>query len=262
MADGSSALNPLRRLWAESRPAIGVWASIPSSFSAEVVARAGPDYVCIDQQHSLVGEDVLPEMLRAIAAAGPAPLVRVGANEPRLIGRALDLGAVGVIVPLIEDERAAAAAVAACRYPPHGTRSYGPIRAAEVFGSFEPDVLGGEVVCFAMVETRRGLDNLDAIAATPGLDGIYIGPADLAIALGLPPRSVAPREAHSQAIRSILEACRRHGLVAGMHCASGAEASARAGEGFGLITATMDWALLRSGATRELELARSAAPGA
>jgi 4-hydroxy-2-oxoheptanedioate aldolase len=253
----SHVRNPLRVLWDESRPAFGVWASIPSSFTAELVARAGPDYVCIDQQHSLVGDDILPDMLRAIAAAGPVPLVRVSANQPNLIGRALDLGSLGVIVPLVEDREGAAAAVAACRFPPHGTRSYGPIRASEAFGTFDPEILGGEVVCFAMVETQRGLDNLEEIASTPGLDGIYIGPADLALALGLPPRGDPRPQEHFQATQMILEACERNGIVGGMHCTGGEEARARAAQGFGLITATMDWTVLRAGIAGQLAVARA-----
>lgn len=253
--------NPLRVLWEESRPAFGVWASIPSSFTAELVARAGPDYVCIDQQHSLVGDDILPEMLRAIAAAGSTPLVRVAANQPNLIGRALDLGSFGVIVPLVEDREGAAAAVSACRFPPHGSRSYGPIRASEAFGTFDPEVLGGEVVCFVMVETQRGLDNLEEIASTSGVDGIYIGPADLALALGLPPRADTRPEAHFRATQAILDACRRNGIVAGMHCSGGEEARARAAQGFGLMTATMDYPVLRAGIGAQLAVARSAEDG-
>lgn len=251
--------NPLRRIWDEGRTAFGIWATIPSGFSAEIVARAGPDYVCVDQQHGLTGSDHLPELLRAIAGAGATPLVRVPANEPYLIGRALDLGALGVVVPLVEDERDAEAAVAACRYPPAGSRSFGPIRAADALGSNDPDVLGAEVLCFAMVETRRGLENVDAIAATPGLDGIYVGPSDLAIGLGLKPGPDETSDAHGEAVETILSACRRHGIVPGMQCRTGESAAARAAQGFRLVTTCLDVGLLRTGAARELERARAGA---
>ncbi len=247
-------MNPLRRIWAEARPAFGVWATVPSGFSAELLARAGPDYVCVDQQHGLAGDDGLADMLRAIALAGSAPLVRVGGNDARLIGRALDLGAIGVIVPLVESAEQAAAAVAACRYPPAGTRSYGPIRATDALGSVDPAVLGGEVLCVAMVETRRGLDNVEEIAATAGLDAIYIGPSDLAVALGLPPDQRG--DAHAEAVDAILAACRRHGIVAGFHCRTGEVAAARAAQGFTLVTFATDFTLLRLGAAQELERAR------
>jgi 4-hydroxy-2-oxoheptanedioate aldolase len=253
-------MNPLRRIWAEERTAFGIWAAIPSGFSAEVVARTGPDYVCVDQQHGLTGDDALPELLRAIAAGGAMPIARVPANYPYLIGRALDLGALGVVVPLIEDAEAAARAVAACRYPPAGTRSYGPIRAADALGSTDPDALGSEVLCFVMVETRRGLDNVDAIAATPGLDGIYIGPSDLAIGLGLKPGPDESSEEHAQAVEAILAACLRHGVVPGIQCRVGEAAAARAAQGFRLVTKCLDFGVMRTGVARELALARGGTP--
>ena len=141
--------------------------------------------------------------------------------------RALDVGAVGVILPLIDNAAEAARGVEACRYPPHGRRSYGPVRAQLVIGSGSTDDLNAESLCFAMIETREGLDNLDEIAATPGLDGLYIGPSDLAIALDLPPQRLIgepgeDRPALAEAIERIRQACEANGLIAGMQCGSGA----------------------------------------
>ena len=242
----TASANPLRRLWEEDRTAFGVWAGIPSSFTAEVIARARPDYVCVDQQHGLTGHDALPGLLQVIAALGVTPIVRVPANEAHLIGRALDLGALGVIVPLVDDARGATKAVAACRYPPRGTRSYGPIRAADVLGSADPAVLDREVWCLAMVETRQGLENVDAIAATPGLDGVYVGPSDLALGLGLPPGPGAETDEHADAVDAILSACQRAGIVAGIQCGDGASAALRAAEGFKVVTTGVDLRLLRA----------------
>ena len=120
----------LRATLGSGAPAIGLWASIPSPLTAEVAAEAGAAYVVVDQQHGAVDAGVLVAMLQAIAAGGAAPLVRVARNDPWVIGHALDLGAHGVIVPMVEDERQAAAAVAACRYAPAGIRSFGTLRAA------------------------------------------------------------------------------------------------------------------------------------
>jgi len=130
-------------------------------------------------------------------------------------------------------------------------------------GTAAPDELGADALCFAMIETRDGLDNLDEIAATPGLDGLYIGPSDLSIALGLPPRGVAvdpgeDRQALADAIDRVREACAANGLIAGMHCAGGAAAERYAADGFRLITVGVDTSLFKSTISRELNAARGA----
>jgi 4-hydroxy-2-oxoheptanedioate aldolase len=187
-------------------------------------------------------------------------MARLAWNEPWLIMRALDLGAVGVILPLIDDAEDARRAVEACRYPPHGRRSYGPVRAEMVFGSAAMDEVA-EALCFAMIETRDGLDNVEEIASTPGLDGLYIGPSDLSIALGMPPRGVTgelgeDRRVLGEAIERVREACAAHGLIAGMHCGSGAAAARYAGDGFRLVTVAVDTNLFKATVRRELAAAR------
>src|SRR5918997_5730131 len=179
--------NPLRATWAGGRTVFGLWMTVPGSVGAEILAGAGVDYVCVDQQHGVIDYDAMVPMFQAIRAEGPAPITRVLSNDPFLIMKALDAGAWGVIVPLVNDTEDAARAVAACRYPPQGVRSYGPVRAARVIGSRDPEDLAGEVLCIVMVETREGLERVEEIAATPGLDGLYIGPSDLALSLGLTP---------------------------------------------------------------------------
>lgn len=246
----------LRAKWDAGEPTFGLWAGIPSSFTAELAAAAGYDYVCVDLQHGLSDERTMVSMLQATMAARSTALVRVAWNEPWLIMRALDLGAAGVIVPLVGSGADAATAVQACKYPPDGTRSYGPIRAELVVGSGSPAELAGAVLCFVMVETREGLEHLEEIALTPGLDGIYIGPSDLSIALGLTPATGGqPLE---DAIARVRAACDARGLIAGMHCASGAAARGRAAEGFELITVGVDASLFKSTISRELAEARTA----
>ncbi len=258
-----SAGKRLRAKWEAGEPVFGLWAGIPSSFTAELAARAGYDYVCVDLQHGLSTEATLVSMFQAAQAGGAVPLARLAWNEPWLIMRALDLGAAGVILPLIDDADEARRAVEACRYPPHGRRSYGPIRAELVFGSASPDELGEDALCIAMIETRDGLDNLDEIAATPGLDGLYIGPADLSIALGLPPRGVAvdpgdDRQALADAIEQVREACEASGLIPGIHCAAGQAAALYARNGFKLITVGGDSSWYKAAVRRELDIARGA----
>lgn len=154
-------------------------------------------------------------MLQAVSQTGASALVRVPSHDPALIGRALDLGAAGVIVPLVNTPAEAAAVVAACRYPPAGRRSYGPVRASLLYGSDYAARANDAVSVFVMIETEQGLANLEAICDTPGLTGVFIGPIDLSYALGLPPQPDNPHPAHVAAVTRILEACRRRGLVAG-----------------------------------------------
>ncbi|TCJ18889.1 2,4-dihydroxyhept-2-ene-1,7-dioic acid aldolase [Rubrobacter taiwanensis] len=248
--------NPLKRAFSEGRKAFGLWATLPDPFAVELMAGGGFDYVCVDRQHGLIGYETLVSMLRAAENAGLAPLTRVTQNSPAEIMRSLDAGALGVIVPLVNTPEEAARAVAACRFPPRGERSYGPIRAAGVLGSGSPEHLAGEVLCLAMIETREGLANVEEIAATPGLDGIYVGPADLALSLGLEPASAGENPEHRKAVQRIRDACHRSGIAAGMHGSSGGEAREYAEQGFDFATAAVDAYLLADAAQREAAQAR------
>ena len=251
----------LRDKWRRRETAFGAWAAIPSGFAAELMCAPGVDYVCIDQQHGLVDYLVMVEMLRAVEARGPVPLTRVPANQDWLIGKALDLGVQGVVVPLVNNGEEARRAVAACRYPPKGQRSYGPVRSSLVMDSFKIEIVGDEVLCFVMVETREGLERIEEIAGTPGLDGIYVGPADLALGLGLAPELDKEEPEHVAAVARILRACQEHGIVAGIQCGTGAAARRYADMGFGLVTFTKDSSLLSSATKKELDAARGEAAG-
>ncbi|MGB8879995.1 MAG: aldolase/citrate lyase family protein [Solirubrobacteraceae bacterium] len=263
MGTTNSAGKRLRAKWDAGEAAFGMWAGIPTSFTAELGAVAGYDYVCADLQHGLVDEATMISMFQAIHGTGAVSLARLAWNAPHLIMRALDVGAVGVILPLIDNAAEAARGVEACRYPPHGRRSYGPVRAQLVVGSGSTDDLNAESLCFAMIETREGLENLDAIAATPGLDGLYIGPSDLAIALDLPPQPLIgeageERPALAGAIEQIRQACEANGLIAGIQCGSGRAAGYYARNGFRLITVGIDTNMFRSAISSELSAARGA----
>jgi 4-hydroxy-2-oxoheptanedioate aldolase len=250
--------NPLKAAWAEGRTAFGLWSVVPGSVGAEILAEAGADYVCVDQQHGAIDYDAMVPMLQAIRAGGAVPITRVLSNDPFLIMKALDAGAWAVIVPLVGSAGDAARAVSACRYPPRGVRSFGPVRAATVIGSRDPEELGGEVLCLVMVETGEALERVDEIAATPGVDGIYIGPSDLALSLGLPPTLEVTEGEHVEAVRRIREACREHGIAAGIHCPSGDWARRHAEAGFDMLTVATDAPLLREAALRQMTAARGA----
>ena len=245
--------NKIKQMWAEGKQATLGWLSISHSFTAEMMARQGFDALCVDLQHGTnEAGDVLP-MLQAVSQTDTVPFVRVAWNDPAAIMRALDLGAYGIIVPLVNNAEEAAQAVAACRYPPVGMRSSGPVRAAHYGGAGYQAGANDEIIVMAMIETKEGLENLDAICATPGLDAVYIGPADLSYALGLEPRADNPESVHLDTCNNILATAHKNGIKAVMHCA-GAEFAAGALErGFDMIMLTSDLNSLVAGARAQLD---------
>jgi 4-hydroxy-2-oxoheptanedioate aldolase len=250
--------NRIKQLWREGRTVTMGWLSVPNGFTAEIMARQGFDALCVDMQHGLTDFSDLWPMLQAISQTATVPVVRVIRNDAALIMKALDLGAYGIIVPLVNTAEEAAAAVAACRYPPVGIRSSGPVRAAHYGGANYQAEANGEIVVLVMIETKEGLENLDAICATPGLDGVYIGPSDLAYALGLTPRPDNPDPVHLATCDRIRETARHHGIKACMHCASATFAAGAIKRGFDLVMLTSDLACLIAGARRQLDDLRSA----
>lgn len=251
------SVNRMKEAWASGSPAFGLWSAIPDAFAIELVAGLDLDYVCVDGQHGIVDYASMVSMVRAIQFAGAAPVVRIPQNEPWMIMRALDAGALGVIVPLVNDAGEAARAVSACRFPPDGVRSYGPIRASGVVGSKAPADLGAEVVCIVQIETREGLENAEEIAAIPGLDGVYVGPADLALSLGLSLDSAGEDPGHVEAVERIREACQKNGIAVGVHGASGVSAREYAERGYSMVNVGVDYLLLTDAVRREVDEARS-----
>lgn len=258
-----SYVNPINARWAAGQPTFSAWLSSGEPLIAEYLAGCGYDEVIADLQHGAIEIADLPNLFAAIEGRGVAPAARVPANDPWLIGRVLDMGALSVMVPMVETAEEAARAVAACRYTPVGTRSMGPLRSMVTMKSFDPDDLS-EVVCLVQVETSRGLANVDAIAATPGLSGIFIGPSDLGLSIGLPGNWAVwtedDRAQHSGAIRRIVEACQTHGITPGIITANGKAAAERVREGFRHVGVTADLTLIRVGGTAELAAAREGIP--
>jgi 4-hydroxy-2-oxoheptanedioate aldolase len=254
-----STADGLRNKWARGEPVFGGWAALPCAFGAELMCVPGVDYVCIDQQHGLVDYADMVGMLRAIEGRGVVPLTRVPANVPWMIGKALDAGVQGVVVPMVNNAAEAGAAVAACRYAPKGVRSFGPVRASMVMDTRDIEVVGDGVLCFVMVETREAVERIDEIASTPGLDGIYVGPADLALGLGLTPNLDKEEPEHVAAVDRILKACQRHGVVPGIQCGSGRSAHKFAQRGFRLVTFAKDSSLIPSAMDREVAATRDGA---
>ena len=245
--------NKIKQMWKEGQPVTLGWLSISHGFSAEVMARQGFDALCIDMQHGTTDMADLVGMLQAVSQTDTSPVVRVPWNDPATIMKALDFGAYSIIVPLVNTAEDAAKAVAACRYPPVGMRSSGPIRAVHYGGADYVTHANDEIVVMAMVETKEGIANLDAICATPGLDAVYIGPADLSFALGMAPRADNPDPLHMATCDKILAAAHKHGIKACMHCASGAFAAGAIKRGFDLVMLTSDVSSLIAGARKTLD---------
>jgi 4-hydroxy-2-oxoheptanedioate aldolase len=250
--------NSLLETWALGGLTLGAACKIPSSFSAEALAAAGFDYVYVDQQHGLMDNPSMLSVFQGICAAGCTPVTRVPVNQPDAIGMALDLGAMGVMVPDVESATEAERAVAACRFPPRGTRSYGLMRSQIVFDSPRPQVLES-VACIVMVESAAGLANLGEIAATEGVDAIMVGPNDLALSLGVElGGDWMTSEMLTSAIEQIRMACGDHKLVAGIGVPNGAAAVRWARQGFRMINIGNDLGYLRTNASREVAAFRSA----
>lgn len=248
--------NRLRTLWAEGKAAVNGWCAIPSSFSAEVMAHQGWDSLTLDLQHGVIDYQAAIPMLQAISTTETVPIVRVPWLEPGILMKVLDAGAYGVICPMVNDRADAERLVEACRYPPLGGRSFGPIRALLYAGADYPAQANESVVVLAMVETRAALDNLDAILSVPGLDGVYIGPADLSAALGCTPRFDQDEPAVVEAIDLVLAKAREHGRVAGIHNGTPDYARAMVAKGFRFVTVGSDARLMAAAAAETVRRTR------
>ncbi|WP_448616825.1 HpcH/HpaI aldolase family protein [Modestobacter sp. URMC 112] len=233
----------LRARWAAGRPAHGLWSQLPGVVTAELLAGTGADYVVLDLQHGGLAETDLPGVAAAVVAAGSVPLVRTRSPHPADLGRPLDLGAHGVIVPSVLGADSARAVVDACRYAPLGTRSAGRLSG----GSAEPLVV-------VMVETAGALADLDAILGLDGLDGVYVGPLDLSLSLGL--AGEEGRDRLGEVISSVVARAVAAGVPVGVHAMAGLQAAAYAAAGATIVTATMDTTALGAALTDHLRAAR------
>jgi 4-hydroxy-2-oxoheptanedioate aldolase len=245
--------------WESGRAALGGWVAAGGEFSLHGYQRAGYDYVGIDCQHSALDEADAAVLLQRASPADPATIVRVSKNDATLIGRLADAGADGIIVPMISTAQQAQEAVAAIRYPPAGIRSFGPSRADLPVSDLTE--MAARVSLFVMIETAEGLDNVEEITQVPGLAGIYVGPADLSIGLGLEPMRAFTTDQLAEPIERIRKACEASGVVLGMHQIDGANARRWIERGVRLATLGGDLGMFITAARTQLQLARDA-PGA
>lgn len=236
--------NVAKERLAAGQRVLNAWCSIASAHLAEAIAHQGVDSVTIDLQHGAIGFADLFHMLQAISTSPATPLVRVPANEPSVITKALDAGAYGIICPMIETAAAAEALVGACRYPPSGHRSYGPNRVSYYAGPDYQTHANGTVLVFAQIETRKAIDNLDEIAAVPGLDALYVGPADLSLSFGEAPSMRPVAEPVVSAIAKARQAASANRLFAAIHTDGAETVRQRYREGFQLCSLPTEMRLL------------------
>jgi 4-hydroxy-2-oxoheptanedioate aldolase len=252
--------NVIKQRWAEGEVAYGGWTITGASFAVEMFAREGFTYVCLDLQHGLLGYETFLAAIYTVPGSRCTPVVRVPNLESGLVGKVLDAGAEAVIVPMVETAAEAEQAVRACRYAPQGVRSVGASRGGYRFGT-DPERVNSEVLCLVMIETAKGVDNAEAICSVPGVDGIYVGPGDLALSMGLRPTVVPQPGAHADAIEHVRKCCETNHIGAGIQCHTAEQAKERADHGFNMVTVTTDAYLLRNGMQKYLaELGLTAAP--
>lgn len=250
----------LRSVLESDGVAFGGWCSILDGFVAEVMASTGFDWCCIDLQHGIGGHGAMVPMLQGIEGTGTPTIVRVPWNEPAGIMRALDAGAEGVIVPMVDSAAQAAAAVDACRYAPDGQRSWGPARASLRRQDYSPATVNADVVCLPLVESAAAVSAVDDILAVTGVDGVFVGPSDLAVSLGVTPGQTSdPRL--QEAVATVLAACRRAGKVAGIFSPNDGALSAYTAAGFDMIAVSNDVRLLGRAAREAVQGAREHAAG-
>ncbi|MBD3779289.1 MAG: hypothetical protein IE923_08500 [Micrococcales bacterium] len=232
-------------------PAVGLWSSLAHPATLRLLAAAAPDWLVLDAQHGTWGDGELVAVLPLLDTPVPT-WVRVADGRHASIGRALDAGADGVVVPMVDSPAQAAAAVRACRYPPHGARSWGPAAALVGRPVPSPAAADARVRCAVMVETAEALAAVDAIAATPGLDMVFVGPFDLALALGRTVDDLLADEDAGAPLPAVVAACRAAGVRAGAFGGDPDRAARLVALGFTDVVAATDAGLLAGAARREV----------
>ncbi len=249
--------NRMKRAIKEGKPALGIMIGSVSPLAAEAVAKTGFDWVMIDLQHGEPQLSNVVSLLQGISTTDATPFVRVPINAFAPINRALDLGAYGIVVPLVNTPEDAAAAVHAARYPPLGARSYGPIRAALYAGGDDYfSASNDEVALIAMIETAEGVKNVREIVGTDGIDGCYIGPNDLSISYGVSPggdTGEAMAEPVETAMATVLTACKEAGKAAGIHVYNAKAANRRFKQGFNFVSISNEINLMRAAVAAEFK---------
>jgi 4-hydroxy-2-oxoheptanedioate aldolase len=249
--------NKVKEAWKAGRAVVNGWLAIPSAFSAEMYSQAGWDSVTVDMQHGVQDYLSCVACFQGMQPHGVTPMVRVPWNEPGIVGKVLDAGAYGVICPMVNTAEQARNLVAYCKYPPQGTRSNGPIRAG-IYGEGGnyQKTANDEILVIPMIETQEALDNLDAILDVPGIDGIYVGPSDLGLSLGMAPKLDREEPEILRIYERLIKETSRRGIAAGLHNGTAAYARRMIDMGFKLVTIANDVGLMMMAARAAVKEAR------
>lgn len=229
-------------------PMNNVFLTTPNNWTAELMAHAGFDSLTLDMQHGLIDLATAVSMLQAISTTATIPLVRAQWNTPAHLMQMLDAGAQGIICPMIYTARDAEDFVAACRYPPAGIRSFGPIRAQLYASKDYFETANDSILKFAMIETKEAYENLEAIAAVEGLTGIYVGPFDLSVSLGLKKKADFNSPELLNILQGVLKTASQMSLKTGVYTVRPEDAKKVKAMGFDLVSCGDDTGILKAGA--------------
>ena len=251
--------NKLKQMWRERKPTFGAWLNSCSTFVAETMGALGFDWLLVDGEHSPVDLQTMIQMFQALSIGNTVPLARVQWNDLVQIKRVLDGGAYGVVIPWVNNREEAVQAVRACRYPPVGIRGWGPYRGFLYGGADYTQHANDEIACIVQIETAEAVEKIDEIVSVPGVDGTLIGPADLAMSMGIEVKPDNPHPDHVAACSRVLKACKKRGVAPGIYTSGPEEAARRAGEGWLFLPIGSDTQFAVQGATRGLKTAREGA---
>jgi 4-hydroxy-2-oxoheptanedioate aldolase len=237
------------------QPAFGFALGLGSPIAAEALAATPIDFIMVDNQHGSFGPESTIACFMAISTGAPTPIARVARNDYTMVGRLLDEGCMGIVFPMVHTAADAKQAADSCRLPPVGNRSWGWGRAAR-YGDDYPDWVNDQVLVIVQIESIQAVENAEAILATPGVDGCWLGPGDMALSMGIDPRKASTDDRHIAATERVLQACRNTGKAAGFACNSTEEARTRADAGWQFLTAGSDIGFLLGGAAAALKTLR------
>jgi len=253
--------NQVKEKLKRGEPALGAWLSLPSVPSARIIARLGFDWLVVDMEHTAHNPVLMADMVATIADAGTsAPIVRIPGNGVEWYKWALDAGAWGIIVPMVNTREEAQRVVEYAKYPPLGTRSIGGAFGPYGFGITNwPDYAGmanDEIIVTVQIESSRALENLDGILSVPGIDVAFVGPNDLHAQLGLTPSTEGAEPEFVEALERIKAAAQKHHVALGIFSGGGEAAAERVRQGFQMISVTTDISSMIAAATQHLRLAK------
>lgn len=241
-------INHAKAKMLEGKPAYGYSLGLGSVVAAEALSNCGIDWILLDTQHGSWGQESIINAFIAMRSASAVPMTRVARNDYTLIGRLLDEGSMGIIVPMVNTVEDARAAADACRLPPVGKRSWGWGGAGH-YGADYPDQINAQLFVAVQIESIQAVENCEAIMSVEGIDGCWAGPADMALSMGIDPRDAPNHDAHARALEQVVTACKNAGKAPGLACSTPEEAKRRADQGFQFLTAGGDAGFMLAGAT-------------